>query len=177
MNRPPLPITLSAKRTRRPEQNLTSLALGSRGAVLLPVIPKIQQSQSWILVKRTDALGENGKNFIPHFILLKFLHPPHWPSRRKQIPIANREARNTRKIKHQNGRERPHFSVLKPPKKYLRSLPPIFGIRQQARFARKGSSPIAADRPQSFTHDELHEFCITACMAGPQEGETQQCQS
>jgi hypothetical protein len=51
MNRPPLPTTPSAKRTRRPGQNLASLAPGPRGAVLLPVIPKISQSHSWILVK------------------------------------------------------------------------------------------------------------------------------
>jgi integrase/recombinase XerD len=61
MNRPPLPTTLSAKRTRRPGQNLTSHAPGPRGAVLLPVIPKIPQSQSWILVKRTDVSGEGGR--------------------------------------------------------------------------------------------------------------------
>ena len=55
MNRPPLPATPSAKRTRRPGQNLACLAPGHREAVLLSVIPKIPQSQWWILVKRTDV--------------------------------------------------------------------------------------------------------------------------
>jgi hypothetical protein len=61
MKNPPLPTTHSAKRIRRPGQNLTSLAPGPRGAVLLPVIPKIPQSQLWSLVKRTDVSGEVAK--------------------------------------------------------------------------------------------------------------------
>ena len=130
MNRPPLPTTLSAKRTRRPEQNLTSLAPGPRGAVLLPVIPKILQSQSWILVKRTSS-GEGGKNFILHRSLLEgpftFLIGQ---TEGNQIQLVNCDARKHRKIKHQNGRERPHFSGFNPPKKFSRSLPPVLEIRQ-----------------------------------------------
>jgi hypothetical protein len=60
MNRPPLPTTSSTKPTRRPGQNLASLAPGPRGAVLFPVTPKIPQSQSWILVKCTDVSREGG---------------------------------------------------------------------------------------------------------------------
>ncbi len=105
MNSPPLPTNPSTKCTRRPEENLTSLAPGLRGAVLLPVIPKIPQSQSWILVKRTDVFGEGGKNFILHHFLLEVLHPPHRPNRGKQIQLVNRDARKHRKINHQNGRE------------------------------------------------------------------------
>src|SRR5258708_8203876 len=105
MNSPPLPTNPSTKCTRRPEENLTSLAPGLRGAVLLPVIPKIPESQSWILVKRTDVFGERGKNFILHHFLLEVLHPPHRPNRGKQIQLVNRDARKHRKINHQNGRE------------------------------------------------------------------------
>ena len=100
MNRPPLPTNPSAKCTRRPEQNLVSLAPGPIGAVLLPVIPKIPQSQSWILVKRTDVSGEGGKNFILHRFLLEFLHPPHRPNRGKQIQLVSRDAKKRRKINH-----------------------------------------------------------------------------
>jgi hypothetical protein len=78
MSRPPLPATLSAKRTRRPGQNLTSLAPGPRGAVLLPVIPKIPQSELRILVMHADVSGEGGKNFVLHHFLLEVLHPPQW---------------------------------------------------------------------------------------------------
>jgi hypothetical protein len=72
MNRPPLPTILSAKRTRRPGQNLTSLAPGPRGAVLLPVIPKIPQSPSWILeTEGTKSLAANRPDVcwipLPHF--------------------------------------------------------------------------------------------------------------
>jgi hypothetical protein len=176
MNRPPLPTTLSAKRTRRPGQSLTSLAPGPRGAVLLPVIPKTPHSQSWILVKRTSS-GEGGKNFILHCSLLEVLHPPHRPNRGNQIQLVNCDARKHRKIKHQNGRERPHFSGFNPPKKFSRSLPPVLGIRQQARFAREGSNRTPVERAESSTHDELSEFRMTACLAGPQGGETPQCQS
>jgi hypothetical protein len=160
MNRPPLPTNHSAKRTRRPGQNLASLAPGPRGAVLLPVIPKIPQSQSWILVKRKDVSGGEGKNFILHRFLHEVLHPPHRPNRGKQIQLVNRDARKHRKIKHQNGRERPHFSVLKPPKKFFEVAPARFGVQATARCARKGSSLITASRPQSFTHDDLNEFRI-----------------
>jgi len=120
MNRPPLPTTLPAKRTRRPGQNLTSLAPGPRGAVLLPVISEIPQSQIWILVKRTDFSGEGGKNFILHHVLLEVLHPPHRPNRRMQIQLVNRDARKRRKIKHQNGREGgdPTFSTSNRPKSF-----------------------------------------------------------
>jgi hypothetical protein len=124
MNRPPLPTTLSAKRTRRPGQNLECLAPGPSGAVLLPVIPKIPQSQSWILVKRTDVSGEGGKNFILHHFLLEALHPHHRPNRGNQIQLVDRDARKHRKMKDQNGRERPHFFGFQPPKKFLGSLPP-----------------------------------------------------
>jgi len=125
MNRPPLPANPSAKCTHRPEQNLASLASGPRGAVLLPVMPKIPQSQSWILVKRTDVSGEGCRNFILHGFLLEVLHPPHRRNRGKQIQLVNRDARKHRKIKHQNGRERRHFFGFKLPKKFLRSLPPV----------------------------------------------------
>ena len=125
MNRPPLPPNPSAKRTRRPGQNLTSLAPGPRGAVLLPVIPKIPQSPSWILVKRKDVCGEGGKNFTLHGFLLEVLHPHHRPNQGKQIQLVNREARKHRKINHQNGRERPHFFGFQPPKKFLGSLQPV----------------------------------------------------
>ena len=105
MNRPPSPATPSTKRTRRPGQNLACLAPGPRGAVLLPVIPKIPQAQAWILVTRTDVFGEGGKNFILHRFLLEVIHPPHRPNRGKQIQLVNRDARKHRKINHQNGRE------------------------------------------------------------------------
>jgi len=118
MNRPPLPANPSAKRTRRPGQNLASLASGPRGAVLLPVIPKIPQSESWILAKRTDISGEGGKNFILHRFLLEVLHPPHRPNREKQIPLVNRDAAKHRKINHQNGREDPTFRVSIRPKSF-----------------------------------------------------------
>ena len=177
MNRPPLPTTLSAKRTRRPGQNLTSLAPGPRGAVLLPVIPKIPQSQSWTLVKRTNGFGEDGKNFIPHFILLKFLHPPHWPSRRKHIPLANRGAKNARKINHQNGRERPHFFGFNPPKKFLRSLPPVSEVRHDTPPDGNHRGLERITRPTDSQHTDLNDFRIKACMAGPQEGEASQCPS
>jgi hypothetical protein len=154
MNRPPSPATLSAKRTRRPGQNLRSLAPGPRGAVLLPVIPKIPQSQSWILVKRTDVPGEGGKNFTLHHFLLEVLHRPYRPNRGNQIQLANCDARKHRKIKHQNGRERPHFLAFNPPKKFSRSLPPVLGFRQQARFARKGSNRTPVERAESSTHEK-----------------------
>ena len=115
MNRPPLPANPSAKRARRPEQNLASLAPGPRGAVLLPVIPKIPQSQSWILVKRTDVAGEGSKNFIVHRYLLEVLHPPHRPNRGNQIQLVNRRAKKSRKMKDQNGRERPYIKGSLPP--------------------------------------------------------------
>jgi len=151
MNRPPLPTTLSAKRTRRPEENLTSRGSGLRGAVLLPVIP---QSQSWILVKRTDVSGEGGKNFNLHCFLLEVLHPPHGPNRGKQMELVNRDARKHRKIKHQNGRERPHFSGFNPPKKFAGSLPPVLLLQ--------------------FAHAEIFsptgpagQLCIHECSAEP----------
>jgi hypothetical protein len=177
MNRPPLPTNPSAKCTRRPEQNLASLAPGPRGAVLFPVIPKIPQSESCILVKRTDVSGEVGKNFVLHRFLLEVLHPPHRPNRGKQIQLANRDTRKHRKINHQNGRERPHSSGFQPPKKFSRSLPPVLGIRQQARFARQSSGLTPVDRSHSPPRDDLNEFRIKACMAGPQGGETLQCLS
>jgi hypothetical protein len=129
------------------------------------------------LVKRTDVSGEGGRNFILHHFLLEVLHPPHRPNRGNKIQLVNRDARKHREINHQNGRERPHFSGFNPPKKFSRSLPPVLGIRQQARFARKGSSVTPADRSQSSPHDDLNEFRMTACMAGPQGGETPRCQS
>ena len=61
MNRPPLPATLSPKRTRRLGQNLTSLAPGLRGAVLFPVFPKIPQSESWISGEGHVCSAEVGK--------------------------------------------------------------------------------------------------------------------
>lgn len=177
MNRPPLPATPSAKRTRRPGQNLVSLAPGPRGAVLLPVIPQIARSESCILVKRTDVSGGVGKNLILHDFLLEVLHPPHWPYRGKQIQLVNRDARKCREINHQNGRERPHFSGFNPPKKFSRSLPPVLSARQEARFTRKGSNRTPVERAESSMHDDLNEFRIKACIAGPQGGETLQWQS
>jgi hypothetical protein len=118
MNRPPLPTTPSTKHTRRPGQNLASLAPGPRGAVLFPVTPKIPQSQSWILVKCTDVSREGGKNFILHHFLLEVLHLPCRPNRGKQIQLVSRDAKKHREIKHQNGRERPHFFGFQPPKKF-----------------------------------------------------------
>jgi hypothetical protein len=125
MKRPPSPANPSTKRTRRPGQNLACLAPGPRGAVLFPVIPKIPPSQSWILVKRTDVTGEGGKSFILLCFLHEVLHPPHRPNRGKQIQLVNCDARKHREIKHQNGRERPYFFGFQPPKKFLRSLPPV----------------------------------------------------
>jgi len=177
MNRPPLPVSLSAKRTRRPGQNLTSLAPCLRGAILPPVIPKIPQSQLWILVKRTDVFGEGGKNFILHRFLLEVLHPPHRPNRGKQIQLVNCDARKAREIKHQNGRERPHFSGFNPPKKSSRSLPPVLGIRQQVHFAGRAQASHLLTVLNLHHHDDLYDFRIKACMAGPQGGETLQCLS
>jgi len=125
MNRPPSPATPCTKRTRRPGQNLACLAPRPRGAVLLPVIPKIPRSQSRILVKRTDVSGEGGKNFIPHCFLLEVLHPPHRPNQGKQTQLVDLNAEKHRKLKDRNGRERPHFFGFQPPKKFLGSLPPF----------------------------------------------------
>lgn len=93
------------------------------------------------------------------------------------MQLVTPDARKHRKINHKNGRERPHFFGFNPPKKFLRSLPPVLGIRQQTRFAGQGSSFTPVDRPQCSPHDDLNEFRIKACMAGPQGGETPQCPS
>ena len=164
MNRPPLPTTLPAKRTRRPGQNLTSLAPGPRGALLLPVIPKIPQSQLWIMVKRTDVSGEGGKNFILHHFLLEVLHPPHRPNRGKQIQLVNRDAKKRRKLKDQNGRERPHFFGLHPPKKFSGSLPPVLfqpRICEQPDAA-SGERGIACAVHLSV---QLYVYSATGCIA------------
>lgn len=125
MNRPPLPANCSAKRTRRPEQNLVSLAPGSRGAVLPPVIPQIPQSESWILVKPKDVSGEGGKDFILHRFLLEVLHPPHRPNRGEKIQLLNHDTRKYREISHQNGRERPRKFRAQPPKMLFRVAPAL----------------------------------------------------
>jgi len=177
MNRPPSPANHSTKRTRRPGQNLASLAPGPRGAVLLPVIPKIPPSQSWILVKRTDVSGEGGKSFIPHCFLHEVLHPPHRPNRGNQIQLVNRDARKHRKINHQNGRERPHFFGFNPPKKFLRSLPPVSIVRQRTPTGRRHKGPERLASANDLPHGDLNDFRIRACMAGPQEGEPSQCPS
>jgi hypothetical protein len=168
MNRPPLPTTPSTKRTRRPGQNLASLAPGPSGAVLLPVIPNIPQSQSWIFVKRTDVSGEGGKNFILHCFLLEVLHPPHRPNRGKQIQLVNRDARKHRKIKHQNGRERPHFFGFQPPKKFLGSLPPVLDrSRLREQLCRTSGEPVIAYAVHSGVHLRVHTAarCITVTAA------------
>jgi hypothetical protein len=71
----------------------------------------------------------------------------------------------------------PTFSAFSRPKSFVGSLPPVLGVRQQARFAREGSNRTPVERAEFSTHDELSEFRITACMAGPQGGEIPQCQS
>ncbi len=159
MNRPPFPTTLSAKRTRRQGQNLTSLAPGSRAAVLLPVIPRIPQSQSWILVKRTDVSGEGGQNFILHHFLLEVLHPPRRPNRGKRIPLVNRDARRHRKINHQNGRERPHFSGFQPPKKFWGSLPPTL---PQSRMCERPEGALGERVIACAVHLSVHLYVHSA---------------
>ena len=124
MNRPPLPATLSAKRTRRPEQNLTSLAPGPRGAVLLPVVPMIPQSQSWISAKCTDVpvkvVRISSCTSIFTFVFTLCARDPRKRNRLQSPPL-----KSAREQIHQNGRERPHFSGFNPPKKFPRSLPPV----------------------------------------------------
>jgi hypothetical protein len=88
MNRPPLPTIPSTKHTRRPGQNLASLAPCLRGAALLPVIPKISQPESWILVKRTDVSGEGGKNFILHRSLHQSTSPSSSAKRREKNGVS-----------------------------------------------------------------------------------------
>jgi hypothetical protein len=177
MARAPLPTTLTARCTPRPGQNMTSLGPGSGRVVLLPVIPTISESQSRILVKRTDVCGESGKNFILQHVLLQALHPSDRPNRENQIQLVSHDAGKRRKINYQNGRERPHFSGFNPPKKSSRSLPPV----SEVRYARRRTEVISASKcitsVQQFSHGDLNESCITACMAGPQGGETPQWQS
>lgn len=78
---------------------------------------------------------------------------------------------------YKNGRERPHFSGFNPPKKFSRSLPPVSEVRHGTPPDRSQKCFECVISVQQSSHDDLDESRITACMAGPQEGETLQCQS
>jgi hypothetical protein len=142
MNRPPLPAALSAKRTRRPEQNLPSLAPGPRGVVLLPVIPKIPQSESWIWVKPTYVPVKVVRisSCTSIFSFAFTLSPRNlWERNGLQSPPL----KSAREKIHQNGWERPHFFGLQPPKKFLGSLPPVlFRSRMHEQLCRAEGEPV-----------------------------------
>jgi hypothetical protein len=60
---------------------------------------------------------------------------------------------------------------LQSAQKVFEVAPARFRIRQQAWFARKGSNCTPIERAESFTYEDMNEFRITACMAGPRGGE------
>jgi hypothetical protein len=64
MKTPPSPSDRPTMLPRRPKQNLTTLAQGVSGAVLLPVPCPIRQPQLWHLVKEVLGLVKKVKNLI-----------------------------------------------------------------------------------------------------------------
>jgi len=93
------------------------------------------------------------------------------------MPLGHRNAKRRRKLKDQNGRERPHFSGFNPPKKFSRSLPPVLEVRHGTPPDRSHKYFECIISVQQSPHDDLHELRIKACMAGPLGGETLKCQS
>jgi hypothetical protein len=97
-------------------------------------------------------------------LFTKVLHPPHRPNRGNKIQLVNCDARKHREIKHQNGRERPHFFGFQPPKKFLGSLPPVLArSRMREQLCRTSSEPVIAYDVHPGVHLRVHTAarCIT----------------
>src|SRR5215475_7040559 len=109
---------------RRPEQNLTCLAQGVSGSVLLPVISRIRRSHSRLRGKRVGVLVKKVRisscttTFCFRFPILACIV-------RQESHLGTATSKNARWETTRNGRERPHFFGFNPPKKFSRSLPPV----------------------------------------------------
>lgn len=176
MSRPPSPTNLPPIHARRLEQSLTCLAPGVSGAALLPVLPQMGTPRILIHSQRTRPTVKFVRisSFTSHFTF-------HFTSRLSNLMeggrLQNALQETARLTKHQNGRERPHFSGFNPPKKFSRSLPPVSEVRHGTPPDRSHKCFECIASVHQFSHGDLNESCITACMAGPQEGEPPQCQS
>src|SRR5260370_41275304 len=82
--------------------------------------------------------GAEGKDYTLHLRLHLFLHPvaPGIPLRR--VGCRTQRKQESPWKKHQNGRERPHFFGLQPPKKFVASLPPCGTVNRAGCFFHGG---------------------------------------
>jgi hypothetical protein len=166
----------SATRSYRLEQNVTCLAPAVIGAVLLPVTPTTEHSKS--------VMDANKNNFPVKKVRISSCTTTFRFGFTQVISYCS-ETNLVKKIQIEK------CAVEKDPKRA--GATPLFGLqsaqkvfevaparfRSQTRHAagQKSKCFECLSTVQEFSHSDLNEFRITACMAGPQEGETPQCQS
>ena len=124
MNSPPSPTDKSTKCAHRLEQSLTCLAPGVSGAALPPVHRQLRRSEPGFWGNESDVAVKvveisSCTSFFTSFFTLPLCNL------RGSNQLQMRPPRNVPEKIHQNGRERPHFFGSEPPKKFLRSLPPV----------------------------------------------------
>ena len=181
MNRPPSPTKTSAMYSRRLEQNLTCLAPGVSGAVLLPVLSKVHCVNRWpYQVKKNDRLVKNVRNTRCTALFSAFFTLLIGQTEESKCRCEVATAESTGKLTTEAGRSDPTFSAFIRPKSFWgRSRPlldPASFIYSTLLDGGKANSPLRTLKTL-FGDGASDEFRNKACIAGPREGESQKCQS
>ena len=170
MNGPPLPANLSAKRTRRPAQNLASLAqepeeqfcFRSHSNFRVTIVDG---------VKRTDDPVKKARISSCTVCFTRVLHLPHRLNGGKQMQLGQRDAKKRRKLNTETGGSDPTFSAFSRPKSSWGRSRPFFAPEKQSKSPENPRvAPVFGGA--LVKHDDPTEFCIKACMAGPQKGKS-----
>jgi hypothetical protein len=175
--RPQLPTDNSTLFPRRREQSLTRLAPAVTGAALHLVLPQVRHPELRSVGEVEMRCGEDGNSFILH----RFLHRSTSPSSSTKPNQANVVSSAQRQKAPENEAPKragatPLFG-LQSAQKVFEVAPARFGSQTRHAAGQKSQGFECVVSVQQFSHGDLNESCITACMAGPQEGETLQCQS
>lgn len=176
MNRPPFLTQMTTKRTRRPERNLTAIAPGVSGAVLFPAISNVRALCSRARLCRARMfLVKNVRNSLCNLSCTKVFTPVGSKLLKEtHIEIRISESSGGRTTK--TGGSDPTFWALNRPKGSHGSLPPVFRARKEPKHP-ETQRVAPAYGSACAEPDDLNEFRIKACIAGPQKGEPKKCQS